>query len=99
MKYLFHGTEIGPIANIMTEDFRYTRQAFYGMGIYFTDMIDYATFYCGGINEKNERVFFSKVLPIGQTISCVASEVYFDKTKKKNIFDSSYYVETSRIKN
>lgn len=94
VKYLFHGTEIGPIANIMTEDFRYTRQAFYGMGIYFTDMIDYATFYCGGINEKNERVFFSKVLPIGQTISCVASEVYFDKTKKKNIFDSSYYVET-----
>lgn len=44
VRYLLHGTEIDPITKIITSDLKYTRKAFYGMGIYFSDMIDYISF-------------------------------------------------------
>ena len=47
-RYLFHGTQIDPISKIITNGFKYTRKPFYGMGIYFSDMLDYVSFYSGG---------------------------------------------------
>ena len=46
-RILYHGSQIDPISKILTDEFKYTRKAFYGMGIYFSDNIDYIAFYCG----------------------------------------------------
>ena len=58
VKYLFHGTQIDPISKIITTGFLYTRKAFYGMGIYFSDMLDYISFYCGGETYEDRRKNF-----------------------------------------
>ena len=36
VKYLFHGSQLDSISKIITKGFLYTRNAFYGMGIYFS---------------------------------------------------------------
>ena len=86
-RYLLHGTQVEPISLILTDEFKYTRKAFYGMGIYFTDMIDYVSFYCGGDSYGTRRDLWNKVIPVGNAISCIASEVFYDKEKKKKIFE------------
>ena len=85
-KYLFHGTQIGPISSIITSGFFYSRKPFYGMGVYFSDMLDYVSFYSGGDNLDNRRANFGKILPINSTFSCVGAEVFYNKLfLKKNI--------------
>ena len=92
VKNLFHGTQIDPVSKIITGGFLYTRKAFYGMGIYFTDMLDYASFYAGGKDYKSRRRNFKKILPVNETFSCVSAEVYYSKNKKKDIYDFSLHV-------
>ena len=91
-RILYHGCQIAPISSILTEEFKYTRKAFYGMGIYFSDIIDYIAFYCGGTNYFNRRDNFGKIIPANSTFSFIASEVFFDKTKFKQIKDDNLYV-------
>ena len=90
-RYLFHGTQIDPISRIITEGFKYAKMAYFGMGIYFTDMLDYVAFYCGEIKD-NERSFFGRTLPVNTKFSCVGAEVYYAQDKMKRIFDYNYYV-------
>ena len=94
VKYLFHGTQIDPISKIITGGFRYTRKAFYGMGIYFSDMLDYVSFYAGGKNFDDRRENFGRILPVNETFSCVSAEVYYSQAKKKDVFDFSLWVKT-----
>ena len=63
------------------------------MGIYFSDMLDYISFYSGGKNFFNRRINFNEVIPIDSTFSLFASEKYYDEEKKKNIYDFSYHVK------
>ena len=84
-RILYHGSQIDPISSILTEEFKYTRKAFYGMGIYFTDIIDYIPFYCGGTELKNRRNNFGKNIPVNSTFSLIASEVFYDINKFKQI--------------
>ena len=91
--FLYHGTQIDPISKIITSGFLYSRKPFYGLGIYFSDMIDYIEFYCGGETYEDRRDNFGKTLSIGETFSFVASEVYYDRNKKKNIYDFNYYID------
>ena len=93
VKYLFHGTQIDPVSKIITGGFLYTRKAFYGMGIYFSDMLDYISFYCGGETYEERRKNFGKVLPVGKTFSCVGTEIFYDKDKKKDVYDWKYHVK------
>ena len=93
VKYLFHGTQIDPISKIITKGFLYTRKPFYGMGIYFSDMLDYVSFYCGGKDYETRRKNFGKTLPVGETFSCVGTEIYYCKDLKKNIYDFSYHIK------
>ena len=93
VKYVFHGTQIDPVAEIITKGFLYTRKPFYGMGIYFSDMLDYVSFYSGGNDYKTRRKNFGKTLPVGETFSCVGTEIYYSKDLKKNIYDFSYHVK------
>ena len=93
VKYLFHGSQIDPISKIITGGFKYTKKAFYGMGIYFSDMLDYVSFYAGGTNFETRRDNFNLILPVGETFSCVSAEVYYSKEKKRDIFDFSLIVK------
>jgi len=90
VRYLLHGTQVEPISLILTDEFKYTKKAFYGMGVYFTDMIDYVSFYCGGNSLSSRRDLWNKIIPVGKTISCIASEVFYDKTKKHKIYNYIY---------
>ena len=94
VKYLFHGTQIDPISKIITDGFLYTRKAFYGMGIYFSDMLDYVSFYAGGKDYNSRRENFGSVLPVNNIFSCVSAEVYYSESKKKDVYDFSLWVET-----
>ena len=85
-KFLFHGTQIDPISKIITTGFLYSRKPFYGLGIYFSDMVDYIEFYCRGETYDDRRNNFGKNLSVGESFSFVASEVYYDKNKIKNIY-------------
>jgi hypothetical protein len=53
-------------------------------------MIDYISFY----SEYKEgcRTNWAKISPVGKTISCVGTEVFYDKDKKKYIFDNNLRV-------
>ena len=86
-RFLFHGTQIDPITNIVTEGFKYSKRPLFGMGVYFTDMLDYVSYYAGGTTLANRRALFGKIISVGQTISCIAAEVYYDKDKKTPIYD------------
>ena len=88
-RILYHGTQIDPIAEILTDNFKYSRKPFYGMGIYFSDMIDYTSFYCGGNNFDGRRDNFGKIIPINNSFSLIASEIFYDKSKLIHIKDSS----------
>ena len=93
VRYLLHGTTIDKISLIITDDFKYTKQAFYGMGVYFSDMIDYTSFYCGEVKEGH-RTNWNKIIPVGETISCVAAEVFYSRGKKKYIYNGKLKVST-----
>ena len=92
-RILFHGTQIDPIAKIITTEFKNSRKPFYGMGIYFSDMLDYVCFYAGGNDYKTRRANFGKILPAGQTFSCIGAEAYYDESKFKFIYDFSLFVK------
>ena len=91
-RYLFHGTQIDPISKIITNGFLYTRKPFYGMGIYFSDMLDYVSFYSGGTNYNTRRILFGKILPVQSTFSCVSAEVFYNVREKNEIYDFSKHV-------
>ena len=93
-KLLFHGTQIDPASKIISSEFKYTRRAFYGMGIYFTDNLDYTTFYSGGDQFKNRRENFNKICQPNSTFTFIASEIFYDKKKLKEIKDNSYYAKS-----
>lgn len=77
-KILFHGAQIDPISNIISSEFKYKRRAFYGMGIYFTDNIEYTSFYYGGDNLDKRRDN-NKILPPNSTFIFISAEIFYDK--------------------
>ena len=92
-RIMYHGTQIDVIGKILTSEFKYSRKPFYGMGIYFSDMIDYIPFYCGGDNYDNRRINFEKIASVGGTFSLIASEMFYDSTKKLHIKDKSLIID------
>ena len=92
-RILYHGSQIDPISKILTSEFKYSRRPFYGMGIYFSDIIDYIAFYSGGTNFFNRRDNFGKIVPVNENFSFIACEVFYDRTKFKQIKDFSLYVD------
>ena len=85
-KFLFHGTQLDIVSKILANGFLYSRMNFFGIGIYFTDLLDYSVFFSGGKN-------FGKILSINETFSCVSAEIYYNNCQKKNIYDHSLYTK------
>ena len=92
-KLLFRGTQIDNISEIISTEFKYTKKAFYGMGIYFTDSLDYVLFYSGDINN-NKRSNFNKILSPNSTFGIIASEIFYNEEFLKHIKDYKYKVNT-----
>ena len=96
-KFLFHGTKIDASSKILPSNFRVGKDCWYGLGIYFTDQIDYARYYWNGWDTVNSCV--NKIPEIDESFSLIASEVYYDKSKFKQIFDFSKKVVINQMPN
>ena len=53
-QFLFHGTSTDSSSKIVTTNFRSANTAFFGTGIYMTDMLDYAGFYAFESNQESK---------------------------------------------
>ncbi len=82
-KILFHSTEIEYSSKILTSHFKLGKDNWYGIGIYFTEQFDYAKYYYK--REDN----FATIPKLGDSFNIVVSEVYYDKTKLKQIYNKN----------
>ena len=80
-KYLFHEIKnYKPIELINILSF--SKKPFYGLGIYFTDQLDYIVYKI----RENEN----KIIPVNSSFICNVSQIYYDSQLKKNISDLSF---------
>ena len=89
VKYLFHGVQTDPISNKIINGLLYSRKSLYGMGIYFSDILDYISF-----RSHNNNYNYGKIIPVNNTFSCISAEVNYSKHKEMYIVDDSFYVKT-----
>ena len=82
-RILFHGSNIDSITKILNDQIRDARMHIFGKGAYFTDLLDYAWYYS---SEFTNRDNFDKIPKIGETFSCLACEIYYDKTKLEKAY-------------
>ena len=85
LKSLFHGTRKEIVTKILKDGFLLSKRNFFGMGIYFTDVLDYVLFYSEGNSQSTHRENWGKILPPGRTFSFVGTEVFYDKNKIKYV--------------
>lgn len=78
-KLLFHGTNLRVIPAILSSHFVNSRIGI--KGVHFTDMLDYCSYYSRGAREG-----FNKIPKVGECISCVVSEIYYDHNKLERIY-------------
>ena len=91
VKYLFHGTGIDPISYIITKGFKYPRKPFYGMGIYFSDMLDYVSFFSKMENFTLEEQISIILLLLMKCLHVFHQKFFIVETKKK-IFLIFHYI-------
>jgi hypothetical protein len=86
-KFVYHGTKIDYSSSILTDNFLVGKDCWYGLGIYFTDQLEYARYYWNGWECIN------KIPKMNESFSLIASEIFYDKTKFKQIYDYDYYIK------
>ena len=97
IKLLFHGTKVDSVTGILSTQFRHADCHIFGKGVYFTDILDYVWYYAG----EKKRGNFQGIPKVGDTFSCVASEIYYDSTKLRkvyNVYTSEDPVEKNGIR-
>jgi hypothetical protein len=82
-KLLFHATQIEYSSKILTTQFKIGRDNWFGLGVYFSDQFDYIQQYYSHLYG-----FLPKV---NQSFSVIAAEVYYDKSKLKQIYNKNDY--------
>lgn len=80
-KYLFHGTSANSSSLITTSNFMNAKTAFFGEGIYMTDMLDYAGFYAFEPEEGNKFKNHHAIRKKDDSFTIVASQVFYDNSK------------------
>ena len=87
-RILYHGTNLEPICNILTEMFRKSTEEHYqfGKGVYFTDFLDYCWFYGGIDNRFNQN----KIPKINETFTLIACSTYYDKNRARQVINHLY---------
>jgi len=89
-KILFHATKIQFSSKILTTNFLLSKDNYFGLGVYFGDQLDYIKYY---FNYPDTYTYITK---LNESFSIVVSEVYYDETKFKQMYDysKSIYFET-----
>ena len=83
-KILFHGTNVNAVTGVLSNQFYDAKVHIFGKGVYFTDILDYAWYYAGEVRRKN----FNNIPKVGDTFTCVASEIYYDKEKIQKVYNT-----------
>ena len=83
-KFLFHGTSTDISSKITITNFIKANTAFFGPGIYMTDMLDYAGFY--SFESGNKFNNHHKIRAVNETFCIVASQIYYDNSKFENCY-------------
>ena len=83
-KILFHGTNVNAVTGVLSNQFYDARVHIFGKGVYFTDILDYAWYYAGEVRRKN----FNNIPRVGDTFTCVASEIYYDNEKIQKVYNN-----------
>jgi len=94
-KFLFHGTKIEYSSEILPNNFKVGKDCWYGLGIYFSDQLDYARYYWNGWDTENSCI--NKIPKIDESFSLIVSEVYYDETKYEQIYDFKYHIKLDHM--
>ena len=87
-KFVFHGTRSWCISRILSGNFCHANVHFFGIGAYFTDLLDYAWFYAAETDgQKGKFKNVSRIPQLKESFSLIASEIYFDKSKFEQVYD------------
>ena len=86
-KIVFHGTKSWAISRILAGQFRHANMHIFGIGVYFTDLLDYAWYYASE-DETNCRANFRNIPKVNDSFSFIASEIYYDQTKFDQVYDN-----------
>ena len=87
-KFLFHGTSTDSSSYIVTSNFKKAKEAFFGPGIYMTDMLDYAGFYAFNPEYDSDKFEnHQRIRKKDETFSIVASQVFYDNLKFENCYE------------
>ena len=86
-----HGTSTDVSTLIISENFRKANVAYFGPGIYMTDMLDYAGFYAYDSNDDKEKKFNNhhRIRKANEIFSIVASQVFYDNSKFENCYNKT----------
>ena len=88
-KIVFHGSKSLYISKILATQFRHAYTHYFGEGVYFTDLLDYAWFYAA--ETKNDNYKYGNVgrIPkVKDSFSFIASEIYYDNSKFEQVYDT-----------
>ena len=83
IKILYHGTKVNSAVEILSSQFRDANAHAIGIGVYFTDSLDYAWNYAG--ENKYGRNF--NLPKVGDFFTFVASEIYYDSTQIETVYN------------
>ena len=74
-KILFHGTNSCSISMILAGQFRESKTAIFGPGVYFSDLLDYTWFYADDSGKAGSRKNFYTIPKINATTAKIAVTV------------------------
>ena len=95
-KIVFHGTKSKNISSILASEFRHAGTHIFGIGIYFTDLLDYVWYYAAEVeNDDYRRKNFCKIPKLKESFSFVVSEIYYDSTQFDQVYD--YNKENKKV--
>jgi len=87
-RIVFHGTRSWAISRILSTNFRHAETHFFGIGTYFTDLLDYAWFYAAETDNGNGKFKnVSRIPKIKESFSFIASEIYYDSSRFDQVYD------------
>ena len=86
-KILFHGTNSCSISSILSSQFRDAGTAWYGPGVYFSDLLDYIWFYADDSTVNGSKRNFGTIPEINESFSFIASSVYYDEDKFEQVYE------------
>ena len=85
-RILLHGTNVDAITKILKTQFLNANVHIFGIGTYFTDMIDYSWYYASE-SIINRRENFYRIPRVGDSFSVVASVIYYDNDKLEKVYN------------